>query len=155
MTRLPDPPKELLTLRDRRDSCHDRAAALTRSTNHRSDLFGATISGLCAIHCTLTPLFFAARPLLETSVHDVPHVGQWWATLDYLFLVLSLAAVGYSAHRTDSKAIRVALWAAWTVFACGLLLEPVAISVAKAMMYAGSATLIIAHLLNHRHCAAG
>ena len=120
----------------------------------RSDLFGAAVSGLCAIHCTLTPLFFAARPLLETSLHDLPHTAAWWASLDYVFLLLSLAAVGYSAHRTDSKAIRVTLWGAWAVFACGLLLEPLEISLAKAMMYAGSAALIVAHLLNHRHCAA-
>ena len=118
----------------------------------RSDFFGAVISGICAVHCTLTPFLFAARPLLETTGHAAAHGDYWWALLDYVFLFFSLLAVGYSVRRTDSPSIRIWLWVAWAVFALGLLLEPLELPFAKALMYVGSFTLIFAHLRNLRHC---
>jgi len=54
----------------------------------RSDLFGATISGLCSIHCATTPLFLASQPLLEKHTHGHDH--GIWASLDYIFLILIL-----------------------------------------------------------------
>ena len=158
MTSHPRLPKELPISEGPPPDLRDGTAVLPRSPirskmedtrrMNRADLFGAAISGICAVHCTLTPLFFAARPLLHTG----HHAGHWWATLDYIFLVLSLLAVAYSARRTASRTVRISLWAGWALFAGGLLLEPLELSFAKGLMYAGSVTLIVAHLWNHRHC---
>ncbi|PPK87844.1 MerC mercury resistance protein [Neolewinella xylanilytica] len=119
---------------------------------NRSDLLGAAVSGLCAIHCTLTPLFFAARPMLEGRLGAHAHGSGWWASLDYIFLVLSLLAVWYSARHTKHPSLRYLLWAAWITFAVGLLLEPYELAYAKWLMYAGSITLVFAHVRNHCHC---
>ncbi|MEM6892167.1 MAG: MerC domain-containing protein [Bacteroidota bacterium] len=118
-----------------------------------SDFLGVAASGLCAIHCALTPLFFAARPVLESTMgHHHHHGDGFWGLLDYLFLVLSLVAVWYSAKHTHHKRIRWVLWAAWAVFAIGLLSEIFHFEQGKWLMYAGSIVLVVAHWYNHRYC---
>lgn len=117
-----------------------------------SDWLGVAASGLCAIHCALTPVFFAARPVLESTMGQHNHGSGFWALLDYLFLVLSLAAVWYSSRHTVHKRIKRVLWAAWVVFAIGLLSEPFHFTHGIWFMYVGSITLVIAHLYNHRYC---
>ncbi len=117
-----------------------------------SDWLGAAASGLCAVHCTLTPLFFAAKPALAGTVGEHAHGDGLWGALDYIFLILSLLAVWYSARHTTHTALRWILWAAWAVFAVGLLSEPLELSFGKWFMYAGSISLVIAHLKNYRHC---
>lgn len=119
---------------------------------NRSDILGAAASGLCAIHCTLTPLLFAAKPLLEGTVGEHAHGVGFWAVFDYVFLALSLVAVWYSARHTSHTTIKWILWAAWIVFAVGILAEPLELSFGKWLMYTGSITLVIAHLQNYRYC---
>lgn len=125
---------------------------ITKSRQTRSDLLGAAASGLCAIHCTLTPLLFAAKPLLDGTVGEHAHGGGFWAVFDYVFLLLSLAAVWYSARHTSHPTIKWVLWVSWVVFAIGILAEPLALSFGKWLMYAGSISLVITHLQNYRYC---
>lgn len=117
-----------------------------------SDLLGAAASGLCAIHCALTPVFFAARPVLESTIDKHSHGTGFWAILDYIFLVLSLVAVWYSSRHTNHKVIKKVLWWAWGIFAIGLLSETIHFYYGKWFMYVGSITLVVAHLYNHRYC---
>ena len=116
------------------------------------DIFGASVSALCAIHCTLTPLFFAAKPFLDTAEHHHGHGGAWRGSLDYIFLVLSVVAVWYSSRQTSHPTYKWMLWAAWGLFAVGLLLEPLELWFIKGLMYLGSAALVVIHLQNYRHC---
>ncbi len=115
-----------------------------------SDWFGAAVSGLCAIHCTLTPLFFAAKPIWKSTMGEHSHFV--WGMLDYVFLTLSLLAVWYSARHTTHTTLKWVLWASWGIFAVGLLSEPFDYPFGKWLMYAGSIILIIAHVKNYRHC---
>lgn len=117
-----------------------------------SDILGVAASGLCAIHCALTPLFFAAKPVLETTMGHHHHGSGFWASLDYIFLVLSLAAVWFSARHTIHKGIRKVLWGGWVLFAIGLLSEAFHFHQGIWLMYLGSITLVVAHVYNHRYC---
>ena len=117
-----------------------------------SDWLGAAASGLCAIHCTLTPIFFAAKPVLDSTVGEHAHGHGWWGALDYIFLVLSLLAVWYSARHTTHTTLKWGLWAAWGLFAFGLLSEPFGVPFGHWFMYVGSISLVIAHIKNYRHC---
>lgn len=119
-------------------------------TLERSDLFGATISGLCSIHCAITPLFLASQPLLEKHAHG--HNHGIWASLDYIFLILSLVAVWYSSRHTSYLKIKWILWISWILFAVGLILEMTGQSSNKLLMYIGSIALIVTHFANIRHC---
>jgi len=118
-----------------------------------SDFLGVAASGLCAIHCALTPLFFAAKPVLESTMgHHHHHGDGFWSLLDYLFLVLSLLAVWYSAKHTHHKGIRKMLWGAWVVFAIGLLAEIFHVEYGIWLMYLGSIALVVTHSYNHLYC---
>ena len=117
-----------------------------------SDILGTAASGLCAIHCALTPLFFAAKPLLESTTGEHTDGHGLWGMLDYVFLILSLLAVWYSARHTTHTNLKWILWVAWGVFALGLLSEPFELTFGIWLMYAGSFTLVIAHIKNYRHC---
>jgi MerC mercury resistance protein len=109
----------------------------------KSDYLGIIGSTLCALHCTFTPFIIAAFSALETAENS-------WAWLDYVFVALCLWAVFHSSKHSNSIKIKVGLWAAWTVFATGILLEDVAEGM-NYVAYAGSAMLVILHILNIRH----
>lgn len=117
-----------------------------------SDFLGVAASGLCAIHCALTPVFFAARPVLESTIGHHHHGDGFWALLDYLFLVISLVAVWYSAKHTHHIGIKRVLWVAWGVFAVGLLSEIFHFEYGIWLMYLGSIALVVTHSYNHRYC---
>lgn len=117
-----------------------------------SDFLGIIASGLCAIHCAITPVFFLAKPLLEHSKASHSHDNVFWASLDYVFLVLSLIAVWYSSKHTSHKKIKWILWLAWLVFSIGLVSEIVEFHYGIWLMYAGSIALIIAHVKNYQYC---
>lgn len=129
-------------------------------TINYSDWLGAAASGLCAIHCALTPLFFAARPALSGIAHDHghghghehEHGHGLWAGLDFVFLGLSLLAVWISTRHTTHKTLKWVMWAAWGVFAYGLFAEHFALPLGHWSMYAGSIMLVVTHLKNYRHC---
>ena len=117
-----------------------------------SDLLGVSASGLCAIHCALAPVLFASRPVLESSLAEHGHGPGFWALLDYLFLILSLLAVWFSARHTINKRIKVIFWVSWLVFTVGLLSESFHFEQGKWFMYLGSIALVVAHSYNHRYC---
>ena len=118
----------------------------------RSDVWGAAVSALCAIHCTLTPLIFAAKPLLISTVAEPEVHTDFWHFLDYIFVILSFMAVLISTRNTTFKALVKYLWIAWVIFALGILAEQLEIHTGIWLMYIGSVSLIIAHIKNYRYC---
>lgn len=122
----------------------------TKKANY-SDWLGAMASGLCIVHCELTPLIFTAKPIFYGMIGKPIHQHGLWTGLDYVFLILSLLAVWYSARHTPYTNLRWMLWVAWTVFACGLLLESHTFTSGHWLMYVGSATLVFAHFKNYYH----
>jgi len=126
---------------------------ITRSSSY-SNLLGAAASGLCAVHCAITPLIFAAKPLLAHAHdgHEHAHGSPLWAAFDYIFLALSFVAVWYSVRNTSHSNLKKVLWASWGVFAAGILFEAFHLPYGHWLMYTGSIALVVGHLLNYRHC---
>jgi len=121
-----------------------------------SDWLGASASGLCIIHCVLTPLIFTAKPVYYGMMGKQIHTHDLWPALDYIFLILSLLAVWYSARNTPHAILKWIFWVAWMIFALGLLFEPSSTVLGHWLMYIGSTTLVIAHIRNYfqvnQHC---
>ena len=109
----------------------------------KSDYLGIIGSTLCALHCAFTPFIVAALSAVKT-------VEASWEWLDYVFIALCFWAVFHSTKHSNSKKIRMGLWAAWAVFATGILLEDVAEGM-NYLAYTGSAALVVLHILNIRH----
>ncbi len=114
-----------------------------------SDMFGASISGLCALHCALSPLLFISKPLTTGLTDHHHHGNSFWAVLDFVFLALSLVAVWYSSTHTSIKASKWLLWLAWFALAFGIVAEHADIPNGTWLMYAGSISLIIIHIRNY------
>jgi hypothetical protein len=128
---------------------------ITQKSNY-SNLLGAAASGLCAVHCAVTPLLFAAKPILEHAAGDQGHAhgSPLWAAFDYVFLVLSFVAVWYSVRNTNHRILKRVLWISWCVFATGILFEAFHLPYGHWLMYGGSIVLVVAHLKNFQHCRA-
>ena len=119
------------------------AAELKRN---KSDKFGIFSALLCIIHCTFLPVVFA---FITTSVNNP--FSQFSYLLDLGFIVISLAAVYFSARHSPSFVIKTTLWIFVTVFIIGIAFEHIT-PWGQAIAFIGSIGLIVAHIFNLRHC---
>lgn len=121
-----------------------------------SDLLGAAASGMCVVHCAVTPLLFAAKPILKHAAgeHVQTHGSTLWGAFDYIFLLLSFLAVYYSTRHTNHRSLKWVLWVSWGVFAVGILFEAFHLSYGHWLMYGGSIALVVGHWVNYWHCQA-
>ncbi|MEL6845847.1 MAG: MerC domain-containing protein [Bacteroidota bacterium] len=116
-----------------------------------ADWVGMVASGLCTLHCILTPVIFAAKPFFVTAGTGHTHGPALWSSLDYVFLFMSLMAVWYAVDHAATSFMKAAFWLFWGIFAFGLFMEGYEIQAGKWLMYAGSIALIVMHFLNYRH----
>lgn len=121
----------------------------------KSDLVGIIASSLCAIHCAITPLIFVAKPFLHEAACQssgcCSNAPIGWKIFDFIFLLISLFAVWYSAKNTDKKSIQWLLWISWIALMIGLLTSRY---FGHLLMYIGSFVLVLTHLINFQHCQA-
>ena len=112
------------------------------------DWIGLSAGLLCAVHCALTPLLFAAVPLLREA-------GGWWAFLDVVFLVVSLLGVWGVVRSTGPKWVRWGAPLGWLALAIGLASERTGMPGSDYIMYLGAGVLLAVHSINlwrhHRH----
>ncbi len=118
-----------------------------------ADYLGTAASLLCAVHCAVAPLFFAARPFFSPIVHSPHSHNNWWGLADFIFLFLSLVAVVWSNWHSDHPWIRWGLWLGWGIFTLGILGEHLHWVGASSWMYIGSGWLIYLHLKHLRYCS--
>jgi len=107
----------------------------------RWDKLGITLSGLCAIHCLLTPIFALAVPALGSAFE------QPWVHVTMAFFILPIGVFAfYSGYVHHKKMFLVALGIT------GLMLVSFGLFTHDLITIAGSACLIFAHILNRRAC---
>ena len=121
------------------------------SFNRLSDLAGISVSGLCVVHCILTPVIFSLAPAFS---HFLPA-----DELTHRVLALSVTEIGALAFRSGYKRHRqrIVLWLmgiglgtiGFSAFA-GDWLPSHAYEIAVTVT--GGAFLITAHLLNRTFC---
>ena len=129
---------------------HPAESVATNKMRSVADKLGICLSGLCLIHCLLTPVAMLLLPSIQVlELHEVVHEG-----LLFVLPVLAILAFvpGYRRHRNW----RVFAWAlpgfALILFS-GLVLDHGIGLVQTSITIAGSALLIQAHVVNRRLCA--
>ena len=129
---------------------HPAESRATSKMRSVADKLGICLSGLCLIHCLLTPVAMLLLPSIQVlSLHEFVHEG-----LLFVLPVLAILAFvpGYRRHRNW----RVFAWAlpgfALIMFS-GLVMEHGVGLVQTSVTIAGSAFLIQAHAVNRRLCA--
>jgi len=114
-----------------------------------SDYIGIIGSGLCVIHCLLTPIFLSLSMFLphteEESFFSVGHL------LELLFLFIAFFAVFNSSSRTPFNKVSVAFWFFFFLFAIGVLFHDDFKCLAF-ISYLGSFGLVVTHIINIKKC---
>lgn len=120
-------------------------------SKQKSDFLGIAISGLCVLHCALTPILFSISPLFGKAIskHPTLHGPWYWEVLDLVFLLSGLFAVYLSNHRKKNNKVKALLWITWIILAIGLMFEYLHISFGIYIMYLGSLGLIVAHSFSY------
>ena len=118
----------------------------TLQLNSKSDVIGAFTSGLCIVHCLVTPFLFVAQAGMVEGAEAHP---EWWGILDIIFLVISFAAVWWSGRHTSKRWLRNALWISWVLLAVIILNEKFAwFPMPEYVVYVPAAALVYFHLYN-------
>ncbi len=107
---------------------------------NKADLIGVFNSSICVAHCLATPILigFGAN-YLESPFFS------------YAFIAIALFSIYKATKNCSNKKIIGYLWLSFFGFAASLILEDVWFGF-EYIGYAFSALIIIAHILNIRHC---
>lgn len=116
----------------------------------KADIWGATASSLCIIHCVATPFIFITQACTATCCESTP---VWWRFIDYFFLVISFLAIYRSTQTTVVNWIRTALWLSWISLFLVIMNEKIEwISLPEVVNYIPAIALTLLHLYNQKYC---
>lgn len=105
-----------------------------------SDIFGASSSTLCLIHCILSPLLFLA-PVF------------WWSSLNILFITVSFIAVNESVKNTSRKIMKPLLWIGFTLLTFTIINEEIGFfHIPEIFNYSAAGFLASLHIYNLKYC---
>lgn len=114
-------------------------------SHNKADYIGILGSVLCIIHCILVPALAFGSSVASHHSHD----GLRY--LDFLFILINGVAVYYATRHHKSLPLRILLWGALALFSVSLLFEGKH-AIFSWLSYAGSALLIVGHLINLYIC---
>jgi len=131
-------------------------------SQNKADILGSLASGICLIHCLATPFLFMAHLEVGHHVHDHGHDAHghhhgaspfWWQMIDVAFLVISFAAVYWSARNSSKQWMKIALFISWAALAMVIFNEKLALfHWVEEVIYLPTLALIGLHLYNRRYC---
>lgn len=116
----------------------------------KSDTFGVFASSLCMVHCLATPLIFVVQACAASCCDTGP---WWWRIMDYLFLVVSIVAIYYSARATSLQWMPKTLYLCWSLLAFLIFNEALQWqAIPHLFMYIPAFSLVFLHLYNRKYC---
>ena len=116
----------------------------------KSDITGASASGLCIIHCATTPILFLANLSVLPCCETIP---LWWHLLNYLFLTVSFIAVMSAVKKSTKAWLGIAFIVSWTFLFLAILVETFKIVIIPEVFnYIPAFCLIALHLYNRNYC---
>ncbi len=114
------------------------------------DFIGVAASSLCFIHCAATPFLFVAKVCSETCCVDTP---IWWQVIDYLFIIVSFAAIYYATKNSTKKWVRIALWSSWVLLLLTILGETLQLGfIPETFIYLPALAIVGLHFYNYKYC---
>lgn len=123
---------------------------ITNTLSNKSDLVGIIASGLCLVHCLLTPVLFVAK---SCSVSCCDAAPSWWLWFDVAFLFVAFFAVRKTTTTTTKKWVEYALWISWSLLALMIINEQLGLlKIARVISFLPAISLVIFHLYNLKYC---
>lgn len=108
----------------------------------KADTLGIVSALLCLVHCILLPLLIMGG-IMSDYWADHTH----W--MDYLFILLALAAVYFASRSTRESGLRYWMWGSAIWFALSILLHDM-YQLAIVSSALASVVLVITHMINFR-----
>lgn len=119
-------------------------------TEIQPDYIGAIAGCICSIHCAATPFLFVAKACSVTCCAETP---IWWQLVDYLFLVISFAAIYYATKNSTKRWIRIALWSSWSLLLIAILSETFQTGLLpESSVYFPALAIVGLHFYNYKDC---
>lgn len=116
----------------------------------KSNNIGAIASLICLIHCIATPFLFISKLCTETCCENTP---IWWASIDYVFMFISLIAVYNSSRLSNNSTIIIFMWLSWFTLFFILINEQFnVVDLFNYAIYIPTISLIILHIYNIKYC---
>jgi len=116
----------------------------------KSDSIGIIASGLCFVHCLITPFLFVAKMCSVSCCATAP---TWWKSIDFIFLVVSFFAIYWSTLNTSKNFVKSAFWLSWLLLSFVLVNEQTQwIFVSRFAIFLPAFALIFLHIYNIRYC---
>ncbi|MDF4202937.1 MerC domain-containing protein [Maribacter sp. SA7] len=116
----------------------------------KSDILGSLASTLCLVHCIATPLLFLAQASATTLSSGPP---TWWKSLDYLFLIISFAAIFWTTKTTTINWLKPLMWISYFVLSAIIINEKLELfPIPEVAIYVPTVALVILHLYNRKYC---
>ncbi len=117
---------------------------------YKADTVGAIASTLCVIHCLATPFIFVVQSCTAACCANAP---GWWASFDYIFLLISFVSIYRSTQTTTKKIMKPILWSNFFLLFALILNEKIKlIFISETATYVTALTLAIMHLYNLKYC---
>ena len=115
-----------------------------------ADNIGMASSSLCLVHCMITPFIFIAQACTASCCATAP---GWWRAIDLVFLIISFAAVYFSAKSTTKNWMRVSFYIVFCMFFVLMANEHFGnLNITRYPMYITAGLLAGLHLYNRRFC---
>ena len=115
-----------------------------------SDHLGVFTSVTCMLHCFATPLLFITQAQNSTLIHEVPF---FWQSMNYLFILISLAAITRSIQNSTSSYVKILLISSWSLFSFFIINESFEIyHIPEFFTYLAAISLSALHIYNLKYC---
>lgn len=115
------------------------------------DKIGSALSGICIVHCVLTPLAFVFFPFLSVALASGETIE--WAFIGFSVVIAVFAMMqGYVYHRKPIPYILASIGFATFIFAKITFNKAFTFSMfTSIMVYVGAGlSILLAHYLNHK-----
>jgi len=115
-----------------------------------ADNMGMASTSLCLVHCLLTPFVFIAQACAVGCCAESP---VWWRAVDFLFLVISFAAVYFAAKSSSKRWVKVAFYVLFAMLFLFIVNEHAgSLQLHRIFLYTPAFLLFALHLYNKKNC---
>ena len=117
-----------------------------------TDLIGSVASFLCLVHCIIAPYIFLGYTV-SAAIEQQVELPTWWGFIDSTLLLISIAAIYWSAKNSTSNWVKVGLYLNWVFITFLIVNEKIKLfHIAEWLIFIPAISLIVIHQYNRKYC---